>query len=80
MTQVPMDERLSERLRAATTTVEVVDASGRVCGVYTPTRKHVPPPGYSVPFSDEELAELRKHKTGRPLADIMRDLQKKYGP
>ena len=37
------------------------------------------PPGVRSPFSDEEMAERRKQRTGRPLADIMKDLREKYG-
>jgi hypothetical protein len=33
------------------------------------------PPGVKSPFTPEEVAEYRKQKTGRPLADILRDLE-----
>lgn len=31
------------------------------------------------PFTDEQLAEFSKNRTGRPLEDILRDLKAKYG-
>ena len=37
------------------------------------------PPGVKSPFTDEQMAEFRKQRTGRPLADIMKDLREKYG-
>jgi hypothetical protein len=31
------------------------------------------------PISDAEFEEARKQKGGRPLADILKDLEQKYG-
>jgi hypothetical protein len=37
------------------------------------------PAGFKSPISDEEFEEARKQTGGRPLADILRDLKRKYG-
>jgi hypothetical protein len=55
--------------------LELKDPSGRVLGVFIPEGLGHLPPGVKSPFTDEELAELRKQQTGRPLKDILRDLQ-----
>jgi hypothetical protein len=56
--------------------VELRDPSGRVLGVFIPEGLGSPPPGVKSPFTDAELAERRKQpRTGRPLTDILRDLQ-----
>ena len=61
---------------AAGEEVELKDPTGRVLGVFIPQGEGEPPPGVKSPFSDEELEARRKRsQTGRPLADILRDLQ-----
>ena len=56
--------------------LELKDPSGRVLGVFIPEGLGVPPAGVESPFTEEEMAERRKGpKTGRPLKDILRDLQ-----
>ena len=37
------------------------------------------PPGFVSPISDEQRAESRRHRRGRPLKDILHDLEEKYG-
>jgi hypothetical protein len=57
--------------------VEFIDSSGEVLGVFVPEGIGKLPPGVKSPFSEEDLAEHRKQpKVGRPLADILRDLEK----
>jgi len=55
--------------------VELKDGSGHRLGVFVPNGLGKLPPGVKSPFTDEELTELRKQRTGRPLADIFRDLE-----
>jgi hypothetical protein len=55
--------------------VELKDPSGRVLGVFTPDGLGRLPPGVKSPFSDEEMERRQEPKTGRPLADILRDLE-----
>jgi hypothetical protein len=57
--------------------VELKDPSGKVLGVFVPEGLGKLPPGVKSPFSEEEMAERRKApKVGRPLGDIVRDLEK----
>ena len=58
--------------------VELQDPSGKVLGVFVPHGLGKLPPGVQSPFSEEEMAERRKApKVGRPLGDILRDLEKR---
>lgn len=79
MPRVLMDASLAQALKAASDVVELVDEAGRVLGVYTPVRKHVPPPGYKPPFTDEELDGFAQERDGRSLAEILKDLNAKHG-
>ena len=54
---------------------EFRDPSGRVLMKFTATPFGDLPPGVVSPFTEEVLTERRKDLTGRPLADIQRDLQ-----
>lgn len=54
---------------------EFRDPDGRVLMRFTATPFGELPPGVASPFTEEVLAERRKDLTGRPLADILRDLQ-----
>ena len=56
--------------------VELKDPSGNRLGIFVPDGLGKLPPGVKSPFTEEEMAERRKGpKTGRPLSDILRDLQ-----
>jgi len=56
--------------------IELKDPSGRVLGVFTPDGLGQLPPGVQSPYTDEEMARRRQGpKTGRPLKDILRDLE-----
>ena len=54
---------------------EFRDSSGRVLMKFTLTPFGELPPGVVSPFTQEVLAQRRKDLTGRPLPDILRDLQ-----
>ena len=60
---------------AANEAVELKDPSGRLIGRVVSDWPGKLPPGVKSPFTDEEMAERRKDRTGRPLADILRDLE-----
>ena len=56
--------------------VELQDPSGNVLGVFVPHGLGKLPSGVKSPFSEEEMAERRRApKVGRPLEDILRDLE-----
>jgi hypothetical protein len=54
--------------------VELKDPQGNLIGELELESDGKLPPGVKSPFTDEQLAELRKQRGGRPLADILRDL------
>ena len=55
--------------------VDVNDPQGHIIAALTIPDEGKLPPGMKSPFTDEEMAERRKDRTGRPLADILRDLE-----
>ncbi len=76
--QVTADAQLPQRLSELKETVAVVDASGRMLGFFDPIT--IAPPGVAAarsPLTNEQVQELRKQKGGRPLSEIMRDLEKR---
>jgi hypothetical protein len=78
MNQIVANEQLSQRLRDAKKPVRVVDENGQMLGIFDPL--YVAPPGVAAarsPHTMEELEELRKQVGGRPLVDIIRDLEKR---
>ncbi len=78
MSIVITDPKLIAELDAATGTVDLTDPTGRFLATVTAPSGKLPP-GVKSPFSDEEMAERRKQRDGRPLADILRDLTEKHG-
>ncbi len=56
--------------------IELKGAEGRLLGKFTAEGLYKLPPGVKSPFTEEEMVERRKDRTGRPLKDILRDLQK----
>ncbi len=76
MTHVTLDPALLARLQSLDRPVEFRDESGRTVGYFHP----LPGPGQGSqegirsPFTDEELQRRRQQRTGRPLADILKDL------
>jgi hypothetical protein len=69
------DPTLLAELSRATGVVELRDPEGNVIGELSLGNQGRLPPGVKSPFTDEQLAELRKQRGGRPLADILRDLK-----
>jgi hypothetical protein len=75
MTQVMLDAGSVAPLAAFREPVEIHDADGRLIGYFHPAQTSngsVPSP-----LSREELEERRRHRGGRPLAEILKDLQAK---
>jgi hypothetical protein len=73
------DPKLLAQLEAISGEVELKDPSGRTVAKVSREWDGKLPAGVKSPFSDAEIAELRKQKSGRPLADILNDLRNKYG-
>lgn len=68
------DPTLIDQLRQANDTVTFQTPDGQVVAVMTVGNPGRLPPGVKSPFTDEQRAEMRKERTGRPLSDILRDL------
>ena len=68
------DPALLALLSAARDPVEVRGPNGEYVGTFQPPLGQLPP-GVKSPFTDAERAERRKDRTGRPLRDILRDLE-----
>ena len=72
MTQLILDASALAILPKLTESVEIVDDSGRSLGHFHPAPREE---ANRSPFSREELEQRRLQRTGRPLADILRDLE-----
>jgi hypothetical protein len=79
MTRVIVDQATRLRLKNLAELLEVCDEGGHVLGYFAPispqNRSHYE--GAEVPFSDAEVQDLLKQPRGRPLADILADLEKR---
>jgi len=69
------DPALLAQLRQAADLIELKDPDGNVLGRFSAEGLGKLPPGVKSPFTPEEMAERRKQRTGRPLQDILRDLE-----
>jgi hypothetical protein len=68
------DPGLLTQLAATSGPIEVRGPNGEYIGTFQPP-VGMPPPGLKIPFSDDELERRRQNRTGRPLKDIIRDLE-----
>lgn len=79
MSSVVLDPQILERLRQAGGRVEIRSPAGQTVGYFTPcaapTAGGSPSGSPEVPFTDEELDRFEKEPGGRPLAEILRDLE-----
>ncbi len=69
------DPLLLSQFRAATGVVDIRDPDGRLIGELSVVELGKLPPGVRSPFSDADREAMSKNRTGRPLKDIMRDLE-----
>jgi hypothetical protein len=72
MTQLILDASALVILPKLTESVEILDESGKTLGHFHPSPR---PEASQSPFAREELERRRLQRTGRPLADILRDLE-----
>ncbi len=77
MSTVIVEEPLTTKLAAAEKPLEVLAADGRLLGTFTPAEPGQLPRWMEGMASDEELARRSAEGGGRPLADILRDLEAK---
>ncbi len=72
MDLVISDPTTEQQLRQAQTALKLIDKAGNVLGHFVPKAAGREPP----PLSKEELRR-RANEPGRPLADILADLEKR---
>jgi hypothetical protein len=72
MTRILLDAETVAQLHNLNEVLEVCDESGQTRGFFHPTGPEQP---NRSPFAREQLEEFRKQKSGRPLAQIIRDLE-----
>jgi hypothetical protein len=70
MIQIVIDDSLKNQFLSAEGPCVVFDAAGNKLGRFTP--EYV---GYECPLSDQELLRIESQGGGRPLKDILRDLE-----
>ncbi len=75
MTKVTIDHTMRDKLRNLSEPVELCDEEGRVLGYFTPVVDQSMYEGVDSPISEEELQRRLNEDGGRPLADILRDLE-----
>jgi hypothetical protein len=71
MIRIVVDESVKHQMLLAGDTCEVVDAAGNRLGSFIPEYENG-----ECPFSDEELQQAALEGGGRPLRDILADLEK----
>ncbi len=74
MTRILIDANLARQLKESTQTVELCDPSGMPVGQFVPAKKYGK---YDIPFTEEEIAASKNQPGGRPLADILAELEKR---
>jgi hypothetical protein len=75
MSIVITDKAILEQLTQASGILEVRDTDGNLLGTFAPPYGRLPPAVRS-PFSDDEVERRRKETDGRPLAEIIADLER----
>ena len=73
MTRLLLDADLARQLKASPDALELSDPTGEVVGHFMPVGKHK----MAVPFSEDEIKKSKAKTGGRPLADILADLEKR---
>ncbi len=74
MTRIALPDDAISKLRSATDFVEICTTSGDVVGTYCP-KQDLSEYDLECPTPLEELNRRSREETGRPLADILRDLR-----
>ncbi len=79
MTRIVVDPVTLAKLEGVCQTVELCDAAGRVIGHFVPALDRSKHPDMEPRISTEELDRRLQAGGGRPLADILADLEKRHG-
>ena len=73
------DPVLLAQIARARGVIDVTDADGRVIARLRVETAAEQLARYKCPYTPEQLAELSKQRTGRPIGDVLKDLKEKYG-
>ena len=74
MTQLTVDATMVSKLRGFTEVIEVRDEAGELLGFYSPARAPNADKTVESRLSREEIEKRRGVRSGRPLTDILNDL------
>ena len=74
MTKIVLDKRARAQFHDLKEPLQFVDESGHLLGLFTP---NVDPALLKPQISEEEIKKRLAQGSGRPLADILRDLEKR---
>lgn len=79
MPKLTLDPQLQAKLQNLTTELELCDESGKTLGFFLPAQRHreLIYAWLNAQVSDEELEEARREGGGRPLSQILADLEKR---
>ncbi len=73
MSQITLDAVLAQQLKTAQGPLDLCGPGGELLGQFTPALKSK----IKVPFTEEEITRSKQKPGGRPLADILSDLEKR---
>jgi len=76
MTRVTIDDASRARLAEVTGCAEICDASGVTLGYFAPIQDPRLYEGVEPPFGEEELRRREQEPDGRPLREILADLER----
>lgn len=81
MGTIVIDAELAAKLSEPGESLELRTAEGRLIGVFRPMREATPEDYARAQslFTEEEIEAGRRSGPGRPLKDILADLQRRYG-
>jgi hypothetical protein len=77
MNKIVLDRELRTRLHNLSELLELHDENGNVVGHFAPVHTQISSyEDLEVPITDEEVQRLLKQPAGRPLSDILADLER----
>ena len=76
MSKITLDSASLAKLTSNGGQVEVCDESGKLVGYFRTSKDKELYQSVNVPFTDEELQKALAEQGGRPLAEILADLEK----
>jgi hypothetical protein len=75
MVRITIDDTLRAKFGGFESLIEFCDESGRIVGRFFPEQDRSIYEGVEPPISDEEVERILREESGRPLEDILRDLE-----